>query len=202
MQDDILADSVAALSERLRADDLGVRQTAAKALFEHFRAPLRRHIRCELARTRPAQPVAEKEAFHSRVETHVNSALVKLLERLERGPLGAQDEVHFLAYLKAIVRNAMRTRRGLEDRSRMEPAHLMDEQVAGEPSVLEGIASAEERTLHEHALAERRQRLTEEEQRLLDLYGAGRSYRQIAEQLGGSPGQHRARMSRILRKLR
>ncbi len=193
--------AVNALSERLRAADRAVRCEAAKALFEHFRDPLRRHIRCELARCR--QPLeATGDAFQSRVETHVNSALLKLLERLEKGPLGADEEVHFLAYLKAIVANALKTRQRRDLRARSEPAELLQQLRVEEPSVVERLGDDEERQRYEAILAERRCRLTSEEQQLVDLYRAGLTYRAIAEKLGGSPGQYRAKMGRIIRKLR
>lgn len=191
---------LAALTRRLRAADRVERCEAAKVLFEHFRAPLRRHIRCELARRQRQAPPIEIEAFHSGVETHVNSALLKLLERLDKGPLGEDDELQFLAYLKAIVRNALATRRRREQRNRAAP--LLDELQTAEPPVLERLGEEEERAREEKTLAERRQRLSSAEQQLLDMYAAGLSHRQIAEQLGGTPGQYRARMGRILRKLR
>jgi RNA polymerase sigma factor (sigma-70 family) len=193
---------VAALSERLCAPDAALRCEAAKALFEHFRDPLRRHIRCELARWRQSAPAGADDAFHSRIETHVNSALLQLLERLDKGPLGAQPDVNFLAYVKVIVRNALMTRQRREVRARREPAGQLNALPAREPAVDEQLASAEERQCHEAALAQRRDRLSAAEQRVVDLYSAGLTYRQIADKLGGSPGQYRAWMGRIIRKLR
>jgi RNA polymerase sigma factor (sigma-70 family) len=192
--------AVAALSERLRAPDAALRCEAAKALFEHFRDPLRRHIRCELARWRQSAP--SDDAFHSRIETHVNSALLLLLERLEKSPLGEQPDVNFLAYVKVIVRNALMTRQRRDMRARREPAGQLNALPAREPAVDEQLASTEERQCHEAALAVRRQRLSAAEQRVVDLYSAGLTYRQIADKLGGSPGQYRAWMGRIIRKLR
>jgi DNA-directed RNA polymerase specialized sigma24 family protein len=191
-----------ALSQRLRADDRQVRCTAAKALFQHFLGPLRRHIRCELARVRPRSGPGDGDAFQSRVETHVNSALLRLLERLDKGPLGAADEVHFLAYLKAIVRNARVARQRRALRGRTDTAVELDGLEAPQTPVAEALAEADERQRHEQLLAERQERLSEAEQRLLALQRDGHSYREIAALLGGSPGQYRAMMARVLRKLR
>jgi RNA polymerase sigma factor (sigma-70 family) len=191
-----------ALNRYLRADDGSVRCTAAKLLFVHFRAPLCRHIRCELARRRQAQPLAEAEAFHSRVETHVNSALLRLLARLEKGPLGDQEHVHFLAYLKAIVRNTLTTRSRQQERARRKESVLLDELGTAEPSVVDRLSNDEERQRREQTFLQRSGDLKEDEQRLLELYRSGLTYREIADRLGGSAGQYRAKMGRILQKLR
>lgn len=190
---------VAGLSARLRDADSRVRCEAAKALFEHYRGPLCRHIRCELARAR-LQAGAGGDPLDSRVQTHVNATLLKLLERLQKGPLPADDD-QFLAYLKAIVRNALQSRRRQEMRARTEPADVLEQLGGARPSVIDQLADEEQLQHDRQTLGARRNRLTAAEQALLDLYRTGLSYREIAERLGGSPGQYRARMGRILRKL-
>jgi len=194
--------AVADLSAYLRGGDRALRCEAAKTLFEHFREPLRRHIRCELVRCRQASPGGAADAFHSRIETHVNSALLRLLERLEKGPLGDGAELRFLAYLKAIVRNALASRQRRGGRSGREPAERLEELPAREPPAVEHLADEEERRRDEIHLEDRRQHLPPEDQQVLELYRAGLTYREIAERLGGTPGQYRARMGRIIRKLR
>jgi RNA polymerase sigma-70 factor (ECF subfamily) len=111
--------------------------------------------------------------------------------------LGRREDL--LKLLVAMTRNKVAHRARYEYQDRRDPRRLAD------PAALAGVAAGDpspSRVAEALDLLEQvRRRLGDEERRLADLRAAGRTWEEIAAELGGTPQGHRMRLTRAVERV-
>jgi RNA polymerase sigma factor (sigma-70 family) len=170
------------LLRRVRSGD----QAAAKELVRQYE-PL---IRFE-ARLRLTDPRLRRQCDSLDI---CQSVLGSFFVRTAAGQYDLEHPQQLVGLLVTMVRNkvaskARRQRRHADDRQRDESTDVEDLEGAGDPTRrLEG----------QELLHEVQQRLTAEERRLVALRGQGRTWTEVAAEIGGTAEARRKQLTRAL----
>jgi RNA polymerase sigma-70 factor (ECF subfamily) len=179
------------LLRRVRAGD----DQAAVELVRRHEAAVRLEVRRRLRDLRLRRAVDSLDICQSVFAT--------FFLRAAAGQYDLGQPAQLVKLLISIARNkvaylARKERAQRRDGRRVEPANL-DGLEAGSPSPSQLVAGAD-------LLREFRRRLTAEEERLADLRAQGRSWAEIAAELGGTPQARRMQwtrtVGRVARQLR
>jgi RNA polymerase sigma-70 factor (ECF subfamily) len=178
-------DSFADFLSRIRAGD----EEAAAELWRRYEGLLRREVRMRLGDPRLFRVVESADVCQS--------VFRSFFVRAAAGQYDLEQPGQLLALLVRMAQNkagqVVRKQRARRRDARRTAATPVDEvQVAGDDPSPSRIVAARE-LLHEV-----RRRLTEEERRLADLRGQGRSWAEIAALVGGTADARRMQLTRAL----
>jgi RNA polymerase sigma-70 factor (ECF subfamily) len=178
-------DSFADFLSRIRAGD----EDAAAELVRRYGALIRREVRMRLGDPRLFRVVGSDDVCQS--------VFRSFFVRAAAGQYDLEQPGQLLALLVRMAHNKVgqevrRQRAGRRDARRTAGTPVDEVDVAGgEPSPSRIVAARE--LLHEV-----RQRLTEEERRLADLRAQGRTWSEIAAEVGGTDDARRMQLARAL----
>jgi RNA polymerase sigma-70 factor (ECF subfamily) len=175
------------LMVRIRAGDA----RAAEDLFRQYEAQLRLEVRLRLRDPRLRRLVDEDDVCQS--------VMLSFFVRARLGEYDVAEPGELMRLLAGMARNkvAAQARRHGADRRDFRRA----EGLAGAEATIAPGASPSQVVAGAELFGEIRSRLSAEEQRLADLRAAGRSWAEIAEELGGSADSRRVQLQRAISRI-
>lgn len=178
----------AALLERVRAGDEG----AAAELVRRFEPEVRQAVRRKLTDRKLRQVLDSMDVCQS---VYLNFFLRATAGEFELA--GPEDLVRLLVTMarNRVVDHARKQQAGIRDKGRERPLDTQAQGVASPgPSPSRVVAGRE-------ILDRVRSLFTEEERRLADLRAQGRSWAEMAAELGGTPDGLRMKLSRAVDRI-
>jgi RNA polymerase sigma-70 factor (ECF subfamily) len=172
-----------ALIRRVRAGD----REAAAELVRQYEPEIRRFIRLQLNNTRLRRTFDSADIFQS--------VFLNFYVRVMGGQFDLEEPTQLLRLLTTMARNR------ITDHVRRPAARARD----GGPALWDGVAdsgaSPSDAVTQEEILQEVLRRLTPEERDLVEKRGEGRSWQELADELGGTPEAVRKRLARALERI-
>jgi len=159
---------------------------AAEELFHQFEAQVRLEVQMRLRDPRLRRLVDEADVCQS--------VMLSFFVRARLGEYDVANPKELVRLLAGMARNkvAAQARRHSADRRDFRRA----EGLAGADTTAAPDASPSQLVAGEELLRELRARLSDEERRIADLRVAGRSWAEVAEQMGGTPDARRVQLQR------
>jgi RNA polymerase sigma-70 factor (ECF subfamily) len=159
---------------------------AAEELFRQFEAQVRLEVQLRLRDPRLRRLVDEADVCQS--------VMLSFFVRARLGDYDLADAKELMRLLAGMARNkvAAQARRHAADRRDFRRARGL----AGAATMAAGDASPSQLVAAEELLRELRARLSEEERRIADLRVAGKTWTEVAEQLGGTADARRVQLQR------
>ena len=173
--------------QRLRAGD----ETAALEVVKRFEPAVRRAIRVRLRDPRLRRIVETVDICQS--------VFASFFVRTSLGQYDLQTPEKLAGLLVAIARNkvahqANRERAACRDQRRINPGAVVAECADPGPTASRQLAARE-------LVFEARRRMTADELVLIDLREQGAGWKEIADELGGSPDAQRVRLARAVARV-
>ncbi len=128
------------------------------------------------------------------------SVMGNFFDRLARGQFPLETPAQLVKLLVTMANNKLTDHVRRQKAKRRNPQHLVDFGVENEDYIAPGPTPSREVELRE-LVDLVRQRLTVEEQRLLELRNDGCEWNEIAEQRGGTPEALRKKLARALERV-
>jgi RNA polymerase sigma-70 factor (ECF subfamily) len=172
---------------RLKAGDA----QAAEELFRSYESQLRLEIRLRLRDPRLRRLVDEADVCQS--------VLLSFFVRARLGQYDRADPGELMRLLAGMVRNKVAAQ--ARHHSAQQRDFRRAQALTGAEAALSREPSPSQLVAGEELLREFRARLSDEERRIADLRSAGRSWAEVAQDVGGTADSRRIQLQRAIGRL-